>query len=72
MHKAAGTQLKESYLDKMAMYSRLGKIICILKENNAQPMNPVSRWSCPLQSLPTPSLPRQNSLPDYSLALRPN
>ena len=63
MHNVTDIWLKRRYIDKMPMYSRPEKIICILEESSVQSMSMVSRgvipphkfWSPPpLRLVPSP------------------
>ena len=52
MYNVAGIWLKRRYIDKMLIYSRPGKIICILIERSVQSMDPVSSGVHPLRLAP--------------------
>ena len=56
MNNVADIWFKGRYVDKMPMYSRPGKIICILKENSVQSTNMVSRGVVPPHQIWTPPL----------------
>ena len=65
MNNVAGIWLKGRYVGKMPMYSRPGKIICILKESSAQSMN--TAVSCPR----TKFVPPWRLAPSYMMTLKP-
>ena len=54
MNNVAGIWLKGRYVDKMPMYFRPGKIICILKESSVQSMkNPHIKFGSTFKAYPT-------------------
>ena len=69
MNNVAGIWLKGRYIDKMQMYSRPGKIVCILKGTSVQSMNTVSTGVMPLHKVWS-SLPLGYA-PSYIMTLKP-